>query len=232
MPGNHNIQYSRRGLTRDQNGYHIARKRMVEDQLIAGGIKNKRVLSAMSQIPRHLFVPSAMQNQAYSDYPLNIGDSQTISQPLIVAMMTELLDLKGHERVLEIGTGSGYQAAILADLCKHLYTIERIRGLANNARKALYNIGISNFTLRIGDGTLGWPEEAPFDAIIVTAGAPHIPEIYIQQMTETSKLVIPVGSEKLQDLVLICKDNGEITKTVISGCRFVKLIGEKGWSNI
>lgn len=204
---------------------------MVDEQLIFRGIKDGRVLRAMSEIPRHLFVPHALENQAYGDYPLNIGEGQTISQPLIVAMMTEALELKGDEKILEIGTGSGYQTAILAGLSKHVYTIERIRSLTNGARKVLYDIGITNFTLRVGDGTIGWPEEAPFDGILVTAGAPDIPKIYVEQLSEGGRLVIPVGDEWTQQLVVARKVEGGLLKTVISGCRFVKLVGKHGWQN-
>lgn len=220
--------FKRVGLTTDQNGYYVARRRMIEEQIVPA-VKDKRVIKAMSSIPRHLFVPEAFRNQAYSDYPLNIGDAQTISQPQIVAMMTEALELKGKERVLEIGTGSGYQAAILSGLCKHVYTIERIRSLANRARMVLYDIGITNFTIRVGDGTLGWPEEAPFDAIIVTAGAPSVPEEYVEQLADGGRLVIPVGDEVLQRLLVVTKNGDKILQKIVSGCRFVKLIGKKGW---
>jgi len=222
--------FKKSGLSQEQNGYYIARKRMIDEQIRSRGVKSERVIKVMGQIPRHMFVPDALHNQAYNDYPLNIGEGQTISQPLIVAMMTELMELTGKERVLEIGTGSGYQAAVLAELCKHLYTIERIRPLANRARKILYKIGITNFTLKIGDGTLGWPDEAPFDRIIVTAGAPRVPEEYIKQLADGGKIVIPVGDEVTQQLVVGTKQGDEIIKKVTTGCRFVKLVGKKGWN--
>lgn len=223
--------FKRVGLTDAQNGYYIARKRMIDEQILARNIRDSRVIKAMSEIPRHLFVPEALRDQAYSDYPLNIGEGQTISQPFIVAMMSELLELKGTERVLEIGTGSGYQAAVLALLCKHVYTIERIRSLANKARRVLYDIGIMNFTLRIGDGTMGWPEEAPFDGIICTAGSPSIPKVYVDQLAEGGRLIIPVGDQFTQQLVVAGKVNGSIQQRAVSGCRFVKLIGKYGWQN-
>jgi protein-L-isoaspartate(D-aspartate) O-methyltransferase len=144
-------------------------------------------------------------------------------------MMTEMLELKGGERVLEIGTGSGYQTAVLALLCSHVYTIERLRGLANGARKVLYDIGITNFTIRIGDGTLGWPDAAPFDGIIVTAGAPKIPAAYTGQLADGGRLVIPVGGEATQELLVVKRNGAEFTKRTAGGCRFVKLIGENGW---
>lgn len=221
--------FKKHGLSTDQNGYYVARKQMIDQQIISRGVTDSRVLKAMSEIPRHLFVPHALWTQAYSDYPLNIGEGQTISQPLIVAMMTELLELKGNERVLEIGTGSGYQAAILCQLCSHLYTVERIRSLANTARKTLYDVGITNFTLRVGDGTLGWPEEAPFDAILVTAGAPEVPKGYIDQLADGGRLVIPVGNELTQELFAIKRRGDNLEERVVSGCRFVKLVGKHGW---
>jgi protein-L-isoaspartate(D-aspartate) O-methyltransferase len=224
--GNH--EYQKASLTREQNACYIARKKMMDTQ-IRPEVRDGRVLRAMSIVPRERFVPSALAGQAYSDHPLNIGEGQTISQPLIVAMMTEQLRLKGDERVLEIGTGSGYQAAILCELCKHVYSIERLAGLSNRARMTLYDLGYVNFTLRIGDGTLGWAEAAPFNGIIVTAGAPVVPEALTEQLAEGGRLVIPVGGEDVQTLKVITKAGGRITEESISGCRFVKLIGEYGW---
>lgn len=215
--------------THEQNGYYVARKRMIDEQIIGRGVKDARVIKAMSQIPRHLFVPHALWDQAYSDYPLNIGEGQTISQPLMVATMTELLGLNGPEKVLEIGTGSGYQTAILAELCSHVYTVERVRSLANNARKTLYDLGITNFTLKVGDGTRGWSEKGPFDAIITTAGSPVVPKAYTEQLAEGGRLVIPVGGEVYQDLLLLTKKGGLVSTRKITGCRFVKLVGKYGW---
>jgi len=224
-------EFKKPALTREQNSFYISRKRMVVEQIITRGVKDERVIKVMSEMPRHLFVPKALQSQAYGDYPLNIGEGQTISQPLMVAIMTEALELKGHERVLEIGTGSGYQTAILAELSKQVYTVEHIRSLANAARRVLYDIGITNFSLRVGDGTLGWPEEAPFDGIIVTAGAPSIPDVYMEQLAEGGRLVIPVGDEWCQQLIVACKTAGRIERRIITGCRFVKLVGRYGWNS-
>ncbi len=224
--GNHEFQKA--CLTREQNAYYIARKKMLDEQ-IRPAVKDERVLRAMSVVPRERFVPSALIGQAYSDHPLNIGEGQTISQPLIVAMMTEQLRLKGDERILEIGTGSGYQAAILCELCKQVYSIERLTGLSNRARMTLYDLGYVNFTLRIGDGTKGWAEAAPFNGIIVTAGAPVVPEALTEQLAEGGRLVIPVGGEDVQTLKVITRIGGRFVEESISGCRFVKLIGEDGW---
>ncbi|PIR18424.1 MAG: protein-L-isoaspartate O-methyltransferase [Deltaproteobacteria bacterium CG11_big_fil_rev_8_21_14_0_20_49_13] len=221
-------QYQKSHLTVTQNGYYIARKRMLEMD-IRPQIKDGRVLAAMSKVPRERFVPEGLVAQAYSDRPLNIGEGQTISQPLIVAMMSALLHLKGTEKILEIGTGSGYQAAILCELAKKVYSIERISSLSNRARRILYEIGYVNFTLRIGDGTLGWPENAPFDGIIVTAGAPVIPEALVEQLADGGRLVIPVGGEEVQTLKIITRIGSSFKEESVSGCRFVKLIGEYGW---
>ena len=211
--------------------YSVARKRMIEQQLIPGGVRDPRVLKAMGKIPRHRFVEKGLEDQAYQDRPMTIGSGQTISQPLIVGMMTQALELKGHEKELEIGTGSGYQTAILAELAKKIYTIERLRDLSVTARKILYRFGYKNIEFRIGDGTLGWSEEAPFDAIIVTAGGPEIPSALKLQVAEGGRLLIPVGSTESQKMYLLKKTNGEWTTFVLSECRFVKLIGKEGWKN-
>ncbi|MDO8445878.1 MAG: protein-L-isoaspartate(D-aspartate) O-methyltransferase [Deltaproteobacteria bacterium] len=209
--------------------YKIARQRMVETQLIPRGIKDKRVLDAVRKVPRHLFVDEAFYGQAYGDSPLPIGEEQTISQPFMVAVMTEALELKGDERVLELGTGSGYQTAILAELCHKVFSIERISSLAGRARKVLDKLGYGNVVVRIGDGTLGWKEEAPFDAIIVTAGAPEIPQPLTEQLKIGGRLVIPAGGEFMQSLIRVRKTENGIEKEDLGGCRFVKLIGEHGW---
>ncbi len=209
--------------------YKIARQRMVESQLVPRGIKDKKVLDAMRKVPRHLFVDEALYSQAYGDFPLSIGEGQTISQPFMVAIMTEALELKGKERVLELGTGSGYQTAILAETCYKVYSIERISALASQARKVLDKLGYGNVVVKIGDGTLGWKEEAPFDAIIVTAGAPDIPQPLVAQLNIGGRLVIPVGSEFVQSLIRVRKTEKGIEKEDMGGCRFVKLIGEHGW---
>ena len=203
---------------------------MVETQLIPRGIKDKRVINAMLTIPRHLFVPEeALWSQAYSDFPLPIGEKQTISQPYIVALMTEALELKGAERVLEIGTGSGYQTAILSMLAGKVYSIERISTLAARARKVLDSINCSNVVIKIGDGTLGWPEESPYDAILTTAAAPEIPKCYVDQLKIGGRLIIPVGDVYSQVLVKVIKTKDGIIKQDMGGCRFVKLIGRYGW---
>lgn len=208
----------------------VARKKMVAE-LVKRGITDQRVIGVMSEIPRHIFVEEAMAAQAYSDGSLPIGEKQTISQPYIVAKMTQMLELSGRERVLELGTGSGYQAAVLATLADRVYTVERIRPLALKARKALDSLGLLNVNLKIGDGTDGWSEHAPFDAILVTAGAPYIPECLIEQLAPGGRLVIPVGDKVDQQLVLVRKGiDGEVEKQEADGCRFVRLIGRNGWN--
>lgn len=209
--------------------FTIARKRMVETQLLARGIRNPRVIEVMGRIPRHEFVDPGMAAQAYQDTPLNIGMKQTISQPYMVALMTESLELRGGEKVLEIGTGSGYQTAILAELSGKVFSIERLSTLSNRARRTLYRLGYVNITLRIGDGTAGWPEEAPYDAMIVTAGSPSVPEVYKGQLAEGGRLVIPIGGEDVQQLVRIRRSGDSFREEVLTGCRFVKLIGRHGW---
>lgn len=209
--------------------YARSRRNMVEGQLIPRGIKQEELLRAMGTVPRHLFVEEGLLAQAYSDYPLPIGESQTISQPFMVALMTEAMELTGAEKVLEIGAGSGYQAAVLSFLAERVFTIERIPALASRARKVLDILHYSNVQIRIGDGTMGWPEEAPFDAIIVTAGAPRVPEVYINQLKVGGRLVIPVGGEFMQELVRIRKTAGGTVTEDLGGCRFVKLIGKDGW---
>jgi protein-L-isoaspartate(D-aspartate) O-methyltransferase len=208
----------------------VARKRMVAE-LVKRGITDQRVIAAMSEIPRHIFVEEAMAGQAYGDGSLPIGEKQTISQPYIVARMTQMLELTGREKVLELGTGSGYQAAVLATLADRVCTVERIRPLALKARKALDSLGLLNVNLRIGDGTAGWAEEAPFDAILVTAGAPYVPECLIDQLAPGGRLVIPVGDRTNQQLVLVKKgSDGSVRQEQSDGCRFVRLIGKNGWS--
>lgn len=210
--------------------FDIARKRMVENQIVARSVSDRRVIEAMLKIPRHLFVEEAMAAQAYNDNPLPIGERQTISQPYMVALMTELLQLKGKEKVLEIGTGSGYQSAILAVLAERVCTMERIRPLALKARKVLDSLGLLNVNIKIDDGTCGWEEEAPFDAILVTAGAPDIPARLVAQLAVGGRLVIPVGDHLSQTLVRVVKsDDGTCTVEDSIGCRFVKLIGKFGW---
>ena len=204
---------------------------MVEEQIVSRGIKDPRVIAAMKKVPRHLFVEEALQSQAYSDHPLPIGEKQTISQPYMVALMTEALQLKEKEKVLEIGAGSGYQTAILAELAEKVFSIERIRSLAIKARQLLYELGYFNVEIKIFDGTYGWMEKSPFDAILVTAGAPDIPQPLYDQLAMGGRLVIPVGDISIQDLFRITKTEGGMKKENLGGCRFVKLIGRYGWED-
>jgi len=204
--------------------------RMVDTQIEGRGISSLRVLAAMRRVPRHLFVPPGLWDQAYNDYPLPIGEDQTISQPYIVALMTEALEIKDTDRVLEIGTGSGYQAAILTELAAAVYSIDRLASLTEGARKVLENLGYQNFQVRVGDGTLGWPEEAPFDAILVTAGAPQVPRPLVEQLALGGRLVIPVGDRFSQTLTRVWKTREGVRYDYHGGCRFVKLIGQYGWS--
>jgi protein-L-isoaspartate(D-aspartate) O-methyltransferase len=220
----------KRGLG-DMIDFPRVRLKMVEEQLISRGVKDPRVIAAMQKIPRHLFVEEALQNQAYTDHPLPIGEKQTISQPYIVALMTEALELKGTEKVLEIGAGSGYQTAVLAELAQKVFSIERIRSLAIKARKLLFELGYFNVEIKIFDGTYGWVEEGPFDAIIVTAGGPEIPQPLLDQLAVGGRLVIPVGDAYVQDLIRLRKKEDGIHKEDLGGCRFVKLIGKYGWEN-
>ena len=208
-----------------------ARLKMVEEQIISRGIKDAKLIAAMKKIPRHLFVEEALQNQAYSDHPLPIGEKQTISQPYMVALMTEALLLTGKERVLEVGTGSGYQTAIVAELSEKVFSVERIRPLAIRARKLLYELGYFNVEIKIFDGTFGWMQESPFDAILVTAGSPNIPQPLIDQLATGGRLVIPVGDASVQDLFRVTKTGEGVKKEDLGGCRFVKLIGKYGWEN-
>jgi len=209
--------------------YEQQRHLMVEYQLRARGIKDKRVLSAMETVQRHLFVDEDLQDRAYDDCALPIGEGQTISQPYMVAVMTELLELKGDEKVLEIGTGSGYQAALLSLLAAEVFTIERIEKLALRAQEKFKKLNYTNIHVVIGNGTLGLPEKAPFDAIIVTAATPKIPETYIQQLEINGRLVIPVGDRFSQMLYLVKKTPEKISTSVSTPCVFVPLIGRYGW---
>lgn len=212
-----------------QIDYRLARERMVRNQLIRRGIRDMRVLEAMGAIPRDRFVEEALAGKAYHDHPLPIGCKQTISQPYMVALMTEALCLEGHERVLEIGTGSGYQTAVLASLAGSVYTIERIPFLLDKARKVLTGLGYCNITCKAFDGTLGWPGFAPFDRIIVTAAGPSIPRPLLEQLAEGGSLVIPTGQKDKQELVRIVRKAGEYIRHRMGGCRFVDLVGLHGW---
>ncbi len=209
--------------------YERQREEMVRSQIEARGIKDPDVLSAFRRVPRHLFVSEALRDQAYGDYPLPIGEQQTISQPYIVAEMTQALELDKDDRVLEIGTGSGYQAAILAQIVYRVYTIERIRSLHIQARSLFDKLQYHNIVTRYGDGTKGWQQESPFNAIIVTAGAPEVPEILVNQLVVGGRLVVPVGNQHTQELIKIDRRGNSIQQSNLGGCRFVKLVGEHGW---
>lgn len=209
--------------------YEKERRRMVDDQIVGRGVKDERVLAAMRRVPRHEFLPEAIRGMAYADNALPIGEGQTMSQPYMVAMMTELLGLTGTERVLEIGTGSGYQAAVLAELCSKVYTVERIKTIAEKARATLDRLGYQNVAIKVYDGTYGWKEMAPFDAIMVTAGAPEIPAPLVEQLKDGGRMVIPVGERFGQSLLKVIKTaEGTVTQRSIP-CVFVPLIGNHGW---
>ena len=203
---------------------------MVEDQLKARGIHDAHVLRIMAAMPRHLFVDPALDARAYSDHALPIGEEQTISQPFMVALMTQSLDLSGDEKILEIGTGSGYQTAILAELGDRVFTIERIASIATSARERLTGMGYTNIVFRSADGSLGWKEMAPFDRIVITAGAPRIPEFVGQQLRLGGVAVLPVGTDQEQALVRLVKTEKGLERSVLSGCTFVPLIGKGGWT--
>jgi protein-L-isoaspartate(D-aspartate) O-methyltransferase len=214
-------------LVRAEDGEVKFREEMVRNQLAAGGIRKAEVLQAMAEVPRHEFVPASLRSYAYADGPLPIGHGQTISQPFIVAYMTQALELSKEDTVLEIGTGSGYQAAILGKLTKEVYTIEIVPPLAESARAVLSKLGFENVHVRQGDGYLGWPEKAPFDAIIVTCAPDHVPEPLISQLKEGGRLVIPVGvTGGIQQLVLLRKRNGQISKEKMLDVRFVPMTGK------
>ncbi len=216
-------------VEKNDDMYARARRRMVDTQIVQRGIRDRRVIEAMLTVPRHLFVEEGLRDQAYNDYPLPIGERQTISQPYIVALMTEALTLSGVEKVLEIGTGSGYQTTVLSLLAGRVCSVERIPALASRARKILDGLDCSNVVIKIGDGTLGWAEEAPFDAIVVTAASPDVPETYIEQLTPGGRLIIPVGGVYEQVLTRITKTERGIRRENMGGCRFVRLVGKYGW---
>lgn len=210
--------------------YEKERARMVEEQILGRGIKDERVLAAMRKVPRHEFLPEAMRSRAYADNALPIGESQTMSQPYMVGLMTELLGLTGAERVLEIGTGSGYQAAVLAELCAKVYTVERVRTLAENARAALDRLGYRGVAIKVYDGTYGWKEMSPFDAIMVTAGSPEVPGPLVEQLKIGGRMAIPVGDRSGQRLMKVVRtQEGPVTQSTIP-CMFVPLIGAHGWN--
>jgi protein-L-isoaspartate(D-aspartate) O-methyltransferase len=202
---------------------------MVEVQLMARGISDKRLLEVMEKIPRHLFVPDNIKEYAYDDSALPIGEGQTISQPYMVTIMTELLELKGTEKVLEVGTGSGYQAAILSSLCKKVISVERIKPLADKSAKLLAELGYNNVEVVVGDGTEGYEPESPYDGIIVTAACPDIPDPLIRQLKEGGRLILPVGERYSQTLIIVRKEGGKIETEQSIGCVFVPLIGKYGF---
>ena len=213
----------------DSLKYRRQREAMVTKQIERRGISDPVVLAAMKKVPRHLFVSEALMDQAYGDYPLPIGENQTISQPYIVAEMTQALQLGKDDRVLEIGTGSGYQAAVIAEIAFRVYTIERIHALFVKTRGLFDQLKYHNIVTRYSDGTTGWSDQSPFDAIIVTAGAPQIPPVLVQQLAEGGRLIMPVGDQHVQELVKVYRDKDGLHQTTLGGCRFVKLIGEYGW---
>ncbi len=210
--------------------YETARFQMVEEKIAMRGIKDRRVLRAMEKVPRHFFVDEALIPQAYNDHPLPIGENQTISQPYIVALMLEALELKGNEKALEIGTGSGYQTALLAELAGMVFSVERIASLVERASKRLEFLGYKNIKIKLDGGTQGWEEEKPFNRIIVSAAAPSIPAPYLDQLNDDGILVIPVGVEDVQTLLKVIKSSGTIKIEDLGGCRFVKLIGKYAWN--
>ena len=209
--------------------FEKAREEMIKHQIKGRGIRDERVLSAISSIPREKFVLEGEKNNAYLDCPLSIGMGQTISQPFMVALMTQCLSLKGPETILEVGAGSGYQAAILSKLAKMVYTIERFSLLAERAEKIFKELNLKNVTIIVGDGSQGLEEYSPYDGIIVTAGAPEIPKSLINQLNEKGRIVIPVGNSFSQDLLLGIKEKGKLKITNYGGCVFVPLVGKYGW---
>ena len=211
--------------------YEAERRGMVEHQIRRRGIADPRVLAAMAEVPRERFVPSADADDAYGDHPLGIGCGQTISQPYMVGLMSESLRLRGDEKVLEIGAGSGYQAAILAKLCRQVYSIERVPELAERARQTLAELGCDNVEVVVGDGSLGWPEAAPYDRIIVTAAAPKVADPWVEQLADGGRLVAPLGDRWGQMLTVLTKHGAKTKQESICGCVFVPLVGEHGWQS-
>ena len=208
------------------------RARMVDEQLARRGITSERVLAAMRRVPRHLFVDEALRDRAYGDHALPIGEEQTISQPYIVALMTSLLNLTGQEKVLEVGTGSGYQTAVLAELARRVCSIERLPRLAQRARAMVDALGYSNVWIRVGSGTLGWPDEAPFDRILVAAGGPAVPPPLFEQLASGGRMVLPLGDTEAQTLTLVENAGGTMKLTPHGDCKFVRLVGKYAWETI
>ena len=216
-------------MIQDTPTFERRREEMVSKQIAARGITDPAILNAFRKVPRHLFVSEALMDQAYGDFPLPIGEQQTISQPYIVAEMTQALSPQKDDRVLEIGTGSGYQSAILAFIVYRVYTLERIHSLLLKARKLFDRLNYHNIVTRYSDGTTGWTEQGPFDGIIVTAGAPDVPQPLVDQLAVKGRMVIPVGNEYAQELLLVTREKHQIKTRSLGGCRFVKLVGEHGW---
>jgi protein-L-isoaspartate(D-aspartate) O-methyltransferase len=217
------------GIT-EVDKFTVEREKMVEEQIAARGVNDARVLATMRKVPRHAFVSQTLRHQAYHDYPLPLDHGQTISQPYMVALMTSCLRLKGDEKILEVGTGSGYQAAILSKLAQKVYSIERDPLLARKARELLTELKYDNIVIKVGDGTLGWREFAPYDGIIVTAGSPVVPGPLQEQLSDGGRLVVPVGSSAFQNLMCIVKKGSQFKNEEICGCTFVPLIGDHGWN--
>lgn len=218
------------GLHKDENHLAVLRARMVENQLRSRGIRDPLVLEAFAKVPRHRFVRDANLEEAYADYPLPIGEGQTISQPYIIALMLQELMIKEGEKVLEIGTGSGYQTALLAEMGCQVYTIERLASLQNRARSILDELGYTEINYKVGDGTLGWTEEAPFDCVTIGAAAPKAPPSLIGQLSDKGRMILPIGGPGHQELTVIEKVDDRIRERVVCSCVFVQLIGREGWS--
>lgn len=209
--------------------YTAARERMVERHLSGRGIRDRRLLEAIRKVPRELFVPPEHADEAYADHPIPIGYGQTISQPYIVALMLEQLDPQPSDKVLDVGAGSGYQTAILAHLCRHVYALERLDELTEQAVRTLCSLNLDNVSVCTGDGTLGWPEEAPFDGIICGAAAPEVPDPWVRQLADGGRIVVPVGGPGAQSLILLEKSGEQVNRRHVCDVRFVKLIGKSGW---
>jgi len=214
-----------------RNNFDTARSRLVQEQLLPRGITDPEVIRAMQTVPRHMFVDDALHGQAYGDCALPIGEGQTISQPYIVALMTQALALSPRSKVLEIGTGCGYQTAILSLICEKIYTVERIKPLFIKSRRNFDRLHYLNILCKLDDGSMGWPEYAPFDAIIVTAAGPHVPKALTEQLADPGVMVLPVGERHSQELVVVRKKEGIVSQEVIEQVRFVRLIGEQGWQS-
>jgi protein-L-isoaspartate(D-aspartate) O-methyltransferase len=212
-----------------EDSYLAARHSMVEKQLRRRGIRDERVLNAMLEVPRHEFVPDLYRAQAYEDHPIPINEDQTVSQPFIVAVGLQALELNGTESVLEVGTGSGYQTALLALLARNVYTIERHESLARMAEATLQSLGVTNINVAVGDGSRGWREHSPYDAVLVSAAAPGIPQSLVEQLSARGRMVIPVGTQHKQELQLIRKRDAEYSAETLEACRFVPLLGTEGF---